>query len=1112
MKNILLSILLFLTISITVRATDSDLAGKWTCTINQTSSTISLNSNGDGKIYNYAMQQTDSIFVYLLFSTSPYSGGNLIGYKNKVFTSAYIPALTTLENKSATISITDLPPSGTYYISLIVLEKYNQSLIINDFENFKNTITFSTQNNSTFTEVLEAADKPFDGNIIINQVYWQSMVDADDNGYFSYGELMIDANYSYQSPKVVYTKFYYKTSTSSNYILSDTSDFFTLYGSDPFDNIIFPIHSLAKNSYDFKVEYYDTRGNLVYVFDATINPNLNDMQLESQETTDLSVNFYSIYWESKVDHDDDGYFSSKHLVFNCNITTDNTLAIYVKVYYAPSGTYTYTLDTVTDIFIIEYNYTSDTYKIPIFGIPYGSYDFKLEAYTASNQLLSTVTYDSDLINQKFEIADEIGNLSAYVSSNTQFQDLTDTDYDSYTSSRTLHLDIDNGLNESVEIYAKIFYKLSNSTDFVLYKTTEKFTISSTSTIDAKDIKIEGLDYGIYDFKFEIYSNQNALINSYFHSNFKNKYFELTDQIPPYYLEVFSANWSFIVDNDEDNYSASRELDIDLDIYSGAISASVYVKLYYKTANSSTYTLKSTTPAFTLNGDSGDDYVTIPVTNLPQDIYDFKFEVYSANNQLLLTYSDVDTEHFNEQQFEATETLPSTIIKVYNASWTNSVDLDHDGYTLSRTLKIDIDIVSGATSENIYIKLFSKTASSIYFSLLKTTPVFSITGSTSLDYTTIEISNLPFGIYDFKIEVFTSDNEQLLTYGDDDNSALDYEFFEQTEGSSTLSVGVNTLIWTNIVDEDEDGYALSKDLNIDFNILNGETSAVIFYKMYLKKSYNSYYSLVYTSPNFTITGTQASDYRVLSFSELSYSTYDLKIEIFSSNYTLLSSISNLNRSELNAVKFENPETYSSPIYISEADWLEINDNDMDDYSSSRILRVKVNNATDLNKNVYLKVYYKVSSSDTYTLLRNTLDFNVLEYPNFFIKVIPINGLDHDIYDFMIEIYDYNRTLLSSYTKNDDKDLANQKFEQDYQTSVDELSFKWNIYPNPASEYITIETNNSEGTVRISDATGKIVHESSFNESKFNLSVEGLLGIYKVTISTNDSYSTKSLIVK
>lgn len=97
--------------------------------------------------------------------------------------------------------------------------------------------------------------------------------------------------------------------------------------------------------------------------------------------------------------------------------------------------------------------------------------------------------------------------------------------------------------------------------------------------------------------------------------------------------VYDTKWDNQVDNDYDSFTSSRQLSFDIDVSDGS-TRTVYAKIWYKAASSSTYLLYHTTPNFQIIGDDADAYfvyIGSPNTELMHDNYDIEIHVYEAGN-------------------------------------------------------------------------------------------------------------------------------------------------------------------------------------------------------------------------------------------------------------------------------------------------------------------------------------------------------------------------------------------------------------------------------------------------------------------------------------------------
>lgn len=79
--------------------------------------------------------------------------------------------------------------------------------------------------------------------------------------------------------------------------------------------------------------------------------------------------------------------------------------------------------------------------------------------------------------------------------------------------------------------------------------------------------------------------------------------------------------------------------------------------------------------------------------------------------------------------------------------------------------------------------------------------------------------------------------------------------------------------------------------------------------------------------------------------------------------------------------------------------------------------------------------------------------------------------------------------------------------------DKEEVTFSMFPNPAINQVTLETENAIQHVSIFDLTGKSVYESDFEQSKVNVNVEFLdKGIYLVRLQTESGAVVKKLSVR
>ena len=72
-------------------------------------------------------------------------------------------------------------------------------------------------------------------------------------------------------------------------------------------------------------------------------------------------------------------------------------------------------------------------------------------------------------------------------------------------------------------------------------------------------------------------------------------------------------------------------------------------------------------------------------------------------------------------------------------------------------------------------------------------------------------------------------------------------------------------------------------------------------------------------------------------------------------------------------------------------------------------------------------------------------------------------------------------------------------------------KLRIYPNPANDYVTIESYRELGDIIIKDITGKIIYQFATNNKNIEINTSQLTeGYYFIIISNQEGVSSEKLI--
>jgi hypothetical protein len=415
--------------------------------------------------------------------------------------------------------------------------------------------------------------------------------------------------------------------------------------------------------------------------------------------------------------------------------------------------------------------------------------------------------------------------------------------------------------------------------------------------------------------------------------------------------------------------------------------------------------------------------------------------------------------------------------IYNAWWTNWVDIDGDGYKRQAMLNWDPDVAGGAGSLTVFERIYYKAHSSgTWLFFYQSTPHV-ITGLATSDAWSVGVICNVANYYDFRIDVIRSG----MTTWDYSRSPLnDADLNAYRMEPYTSDGGMRVVIYnawlTYLADYDGDGYKRSLRLNWDANVSRSGGSLTVFERIYVKPYSSTAWGLIYTMPSHVITGEAATDARYLDIiSGTARNLYDIRIDVYRSGYSVPDySCNDVVDPNLNNVGFE-PPTMDLKATVYNAWWTNPVDVDGDGFKRS----ARLNWDPDVvggnySLAVYEKIYYKVYSATAYTLLYTKpvhtitgilttdgqyLDIGCNTSPNYF--------------DFKIEIYRSGlATLDYARMETNDADLNNYKMESAANDTPGGVPIISSISPNKASAgtnaQVVIYGNNfgaTQGTSKV-----------------------------------------------
>lgn len=268
--------------------------------------------------------------------------------------------------------------------------------------------------------------------------------------------------------------------------------------------------------------------------------------------------------------------------------------------------------------------------------------------------------------------------------NVWISDALDNDGDGYNSYVRLNFDLDVNKPDSIDVFVILGVRITDPMDtasYYVYFESIDFKIAGQSTSDGKYISIGSpnleMPFGTYDFLLEVYFSADPNTRVAYATKTEDPDMgdimleeSSTDIIQQ--LDIYDAFWSTGIDRDNDGYYSQRDLVVDVDVNSG--TANIYLEIYVKEFNSSTYNLAATTNSFFISGGSSGDAVATTISNGSHGLYDFKVVAYfNGSNVIEDEYDSSDDADLDDVPFETSAEDPLlsyTIISYNDGSFEN----------------------------------------------------------------------------------------------------------------------------------------------------------------------------------------------------------------------------------------------------------------------------------------------------------------------------------------------------------------------------------------------------------------------------------------------------------
>jgi hypothetical protein len=489
----------------------------------------------------------------------------------------------------------------------------------------------------------------------------------------------------------------------------------------------------------------------------------------------LTTTISSTSWTNQIDLDGNGFKRSARLYWDPNVVGGaGSLVVFERLYYKSSyGTTWMALaqignHTITGVSKADMRYVDITMRTA------GVYDFRIEIYRSgmtSPDYVRSYLNDPHLLHCRLEPA-SLDKPPRAALADVWWSNQVDADGDGYRRSARLNWNVDTVPNVgSAVVYEVIYYRVWNSAHnnpWTWLISILPHTVRGNSTADAKYIDIFARVRAAYDFRIDVYRQLHPYPDDSRQSandpDLSMYRMEPASMDKPAHLAatvlkatIRDAWWTNQVDIDGDGYKRSARLNWDADVVGGGGSLVVFERLYYKPSNVNTWTFLLQMPLHTITGVSAADAKFFDIVPNYRNLYDFRIDVY-RNFQTAPDYSRNPTTDLDLKNYKMEPAAQDVLIlaTIYDAWWTNKVNLDGDTFVRSARLNWDPDVVGAVGTLSVFEKVYYKVWTATTWTYLTQTTAHTITGNTAADSQFIDIyATTSANSYDFKIEVYRS---------------------------------------------------------------------------------------------------------------------------------------------------------------------------------------------------------------------------------------------------------------------------------------------------------------------------------------------------------------------
>jgi hypothetical protein len=599
-----------------------------------------------------------------------------------------------------------------------------------------------------------------DAIAVLVDASWANELDVDGDSFARSATLHWEVDTSFGATQIdVFERVYRKLTSTSEWTLVATTNIHSISGQQAGDVQSLNITGDSHGTYDYRIDVLRSGRN---TSDDTrdFSDDLDLSGHKDETAPQDAATIANAWWTLEVDRDGDGYFRSGRLNWSPSLNLGGgSLSVFERVYWRPGAGGIWTLLLQTPVHTITSQSGSEQF-LEVAGKTKGMYDYKVEVYR-EGQVTSDATLDADGIPALDDHKEEIESQDAVAELvDAWWTNEVDDDGDGYFHAMTLNWDPNvSSPTGTITVYEIVYKRVVGDNIWSPVYTTPARTLTGQSNSDAVSWQAPPWAHGEYQYRIDIFRDGQSLSDdtrdAAIDVQLDNHKEELVEDDP--IIIIADAWWTNQVDVDEDGYFNSMTLNWNPNVSQGSGSHQAYEKVYWKPSNLQTWTLLTTRGPFAVNGASTDDIRTLDLLGHPYGEYDYRIELLTdlaGSPEYVLDTADADLSAHKEE-----ELCDDAVVRIDEASWTDQVDADGDGYYTAMVLNWSPIIGNECTGLDVFFKIYWRPSDTGNWSLIAVTSVQTLGVNSQDNLQERQIAPHPYGAYDYRIEAYRNGQSQ-----------------------------------------------------------------------------------------------------------------------------------------------------------------------------------------------------------------------------------------------------------------------------------------------------------------------------------------------------------------